>query len=197
MYSSTSSGSPNIVSEWQVSQPIATLESERQVLSIAQPAGNHNGGTLVFSPLDGYLYITLGDGGSYNDQFDRGQTIDEMLGKVLRIDVDSRTHGALNDNALFSIYYFYNTKTIGAYGVPSSNPHFDNSSYLPEIFVLGVRNPWRCTFDRAAPSQLYCGDVGQGAWEELDVINTTAVVASKTSNLGAQLLMFCVKKKRE
>ena len=87
-----------------------------------------------------------------------------MQGKILRIDVDART--------------------AGEYGIPNDNPFLADSDYRPEIFVMGLRNPWRCSFDTDAPSKLYCGDVGQNAWEEVDVLDVKQIIADKYSNLG-------------
>jgi glucose/arabinose dehydrogenase len=134
-----------------VGSDVATAGSRRDVLSIAQPFSNHNGGWLEFGP-DGKLYIGMGDGGSGGDPQDRAQNDASMLGKLLRIDVDTRT-GAK------------------AYGIPTDNP-FANSADgpanpRPEIWHKGLRNPFRWSFDRGT-GDLYIGDVGQNAWEEVD-----------------------------
>lgn len=120
---------------------------------IAQPAGNHNGGNLAFGP-DGFLYIGLGDGGGANDQFDQAQNMSTLLGKMLRIDVSVP-----------------DTHAIG-YEVPSDNP-FNSApaSTRKEIWSLGLRNPWRYSFDDVAlggTGALVIGDVGQGQFEEID-----------------------------
>lgn len=117
----------------------------RELLSVEQPFGNHNGGGLAFGS-DGFLYIGLGDGGSGGDPLDAGQRTDTLLGKMLRIDVDAR------DGAL-------------PYGIPESNPFVGGSH--PEIWALGLRNPWRFSFDPADGS-LWIGDVGQNAIEEIN-----------------------------
>jgi glucose/arabinose dehydrogenase len=122
----------------------ADPDSERILLTIAQPFSNHNGGALRFGP-DGYLYIGMGDGGSANDPGNRAQDTHELLGKILRIDVD----GGM------------------PYGIPASNPFASGAAGRPEIWVLGVRNPWRLAFDRAT-GDVYIGDVGQNAFEEID-----------------------------
>jgi glucose/arabinose dehydrogenase len=119
--------------------------SEVDLLHVDQPYANHNGGGLAFGP-DGYLYIGLGDGGSEGDPLGNGQNLQTLLGKMLRIDVD---HG-------------------DPYTIPSDNP-FVKGGGLPEIWTYGLRNPWRFSFDRLT-GDLFIADVGQDAWEELDVI---------------------------
>jgi glucose/arabinose dehydrogenase len=127
----------------------ADPESERVLMRIGQPFPNHNGGAVVFG-ADGMLYIAMGDGGSAGDPQGNGQRLDTHLGKILRIDVDVP---AGRDPA---------------YAIPPDNPFVETSDALPEIWHLGVRNPWRIRFD-APTGDLWIGDVGQGAWEEIDV----------------------------
>ena len=123
---------------------LADTASHKLILFVPQPYTNHNGGLVMFGP-DGMLYIGMGDGGSGGDPENRAQHRDSLLGKLLRIDVD---HG-------------------DPYAIPPDNP-FATSGGAPEIWALGLRNPWRFAFDRSA-GLLYIGDVGQGAWEEVDV----------------------------
>ena len=123
---------------------LADTTTHKLILFVPQPYTNHNGGLVMFGP-DGMLYIGMGDGGSGGDPEDRAQHPDSLLGKLLRIDVD---HG-------------------DPYAIPPNNP-FATSGGAPEIWALGLRNPWRFAFDRSA-GLLYIGDVGQGAWEEVDV----------------------------
>ncbi len=120
--------------------------SELKILGETQPFWNHNGGCLKFGP-DGYLYIGLGDGGSGNDPQGNGQKKNTFLAKILRIDVDGGS----------------------PYAVPADNPFVADSLYRPEIFVTGVRNPWRFSFDRLT-GDLWIGDVGQNAREEIDLL---------------------------
>ena len=116
----------------------------RTILHIDQPFPNHNGGHLAFGP-DGYLYIGLGDGGSANDPGNRAQNRTELLGKMLRIDVDGGD----------------------PYGIPPDNPFLGQSSTRNEIWALGLRNPWRYSFDRVT-GDLWIADVGQGSREEVN-----------------------------
>src|SRR5215831_15084137 len=136
-----------IIAEYQTSagDPNMADPAERVLLTIDQPFENHNGGQLQFGP-DGYLYVGMGDGGSGGDPLGNGQNKNSLLGKILRIDVDSNF----------------------PYAVPADNP-FVNVSGADEIWAFGLRNPWRFSFDRAN-GRLFAGDVGQNSYEEIDVI---------------------------
>lgn len=136
----TGSGGDTRISRFQASGSVADPNSETMLMFIEQPYPNHNGGGLDFGP-DGYLYAGLGDGGLAGDPHKNGQNKTAMLGKILRIDVD----------------------TGNPYSVPADNP-FGN-----EVWAYGLRNPWRISFDRAT-GDLWIGDVGQGAWEEIDYL---------------------------
>lgn len=140
-----------VVAEYRAStgNPNLADSNETQLLLIAQPFANHNGGMITFGP-DGFLYIGMGDGGSANDPGNRAQDINNLLGKMLRIDVD-RTDGSQ------------------PYASPADNPFFGGVPGRDEIYAVGVRNPWRFSFDRLT-GELYLGDVGQNAWEEVDII---------------------------
>jgi glucose/arabinose dehydrogenase len=150
-YTSPKGGLHTVISEFKAgdSSQAADPKSERILLTVAQPYANHNGGNLAFGP-DGYLYIGMGDGGSGNDPHDNGQNLSTMLGKMLRIDVNRK-------------------EKEKAYAIPRDNPFIDKKNAAPEIWAYGLRNPWRFSFD-AATGQLYTGDVGQNAREEIDVI---------------------------
>lgn len=136
------------VSRFQVSNDpdSADAASETIIYEWPQPYWNHNGGDIHFGP-DGYLYVGFGDGGSGNDPEQNGQDYTEPLGGMIRIDVSD--HGT-------------------TYTIPESNPFFGTASdTLPEVWATGLRNPWRWSFDRST-GDLWIGDVGQNAWEEVD-----------------------------
>jgi glucose/arabinose dehydrogenase len=138
---------------------VADPASEVLILAADQPFANHNGGQALFGP-DGYLYLTLGDGGSSDDPAGRGQSLSELLGSILRID----------------------PLEGGGYVVPSDNPFVGTAGALPEIWSYGLRNPWRISFDPAT-GDLYIADVGQRRWEEVDV-STAADEAGRGRNFG-------------
>jgi hypothetical protein len=140
-----------VIAEYQVSasDPNAANTAENVLLVIPQPFANHKGGMIEFGP-DGFLYIGMGDGGSGNDPGNRAQNLDELLGKMLRIDVD-RSNGPV------------------PYASPPDNPFFGQTPGRDEIIAVGLRNPFRFSFDRGT-GQLYAGDVGQAAREEIDII---------------------------
>jgi glucose/arabinose dehydrogenase len=125
---------------------IADPASGQIVLEIEQPYGNHNGGMIAFGP-DGMLYIGMGDGGSANDPRGHGQNPQTLLGALLRISVDGDAH---------------------PYGVPEDNPFVGQPDARDEIWALGLRNPWRFSFDRRG-TYLVIADVGQSAWEEINI----------------------------
>ena len=145
------------VSEFRVSDQdsfVALPDSERVILEIDKPDWNHNSGRIAFGP-DGYLYVTVGDGGAPNDVGVRGhapegngQNLQTLLGKILRVDVDK---GA-------------------TYSIPSDNPYADGKKGRPEIYAYGIRNPWGISFDRGGTHELIVTDVGQERWEEINLI---------------------------
>lgn len=128
----------------------ANAASEVVLLRVAQPFDNHNGGQMAFGP-DGYLYIGLGDGGAGGDPGNRAQSLTTLLGKMLRIDVNAPT-----------------------YAIPPSNPFVNRNDARGEIWSFGWRNPWRFSFDREN-GDLWIADVGQGAWEEVNVQPQTSI----------------------
>ena len=138
-----------VVAEYRVSSgnpDVADPSTARQIITIAQPYANHNGGNIAFG-RDGYLYIGMGDGGSGGDPGNRAQNLNSLLGKMLRIDVNG-TSGGLG------------------YRIPASNPWVGKPG-RDEIWSRGLRNPWRFSFDRVNGT-LWIGDVGQNRYEELD-----------------------------
>jgi glucose/arabinose dehydrogenase len=153
-----------VVSRWTVkanNPDRIDHDSEVVLLTQTQPQANHNGGWLAFGPTDGYLYIGFGDGGGANDPPCNAQDPGTFHGKMLRIDVDSGS----------------------PYSVPADNPFVDEEGYLPEIFHLGLRNPWRNGFDRTT-GDLWIGDVGQAAREEISL----ALAGEKGINFGWKVL---------
>ncbi|HLE28724.1 MAG TPA: PQQ-dependent sugar dehydrogenase [Anaerolineales bacterium] len=138
-----------VIARYQTSAnaDVADRDSEQILLLVAHPTNtNHNGGQLAFGP-DGYLYLGLGDGGSGGDPPNNAQNPGVLLGKMLRIDVE--------------------TGHPLTYTIPASNPYTQTLGYRGEIWAVGLRNPWRFSFDRQT-NDLLIGDVGQNAWEEID-----------------------------
>jgi len=147
---SNSSGDTQI-SEFSVSTSnpdIANPNSEVMLLTVSQPFSNHNGGTIAFGPQDGYLYIGLGDGGGGGDTDNNAQNPTLLIGKLLRIDIDTQSDG-------------------NNYGIPSDNPFIGDPNTRDEIWALGLRNPFRFTMDPETNS-IWIGDVGQNAREEVN-----------------------------
>lgn len=142
----TNSSGATVISRFSVTSnsDVADPNSEEILLTITQPFSNHNGGCIKFGP-DGYLYIGMGDGGSAGDPGNRSQNGTNLLGKMLRIDVD----GGL------------------PYTIPASNPYVGNANVSDEIWAIGMRNPWRFSFDKVK-GDIWIGDVGQNVWEEID-----------------------------
>jgi glucose/arabinose dehydrogenase len=139
---------------------VADPASAQLVLAVDQPYSNHNGGPLVFGP-DGYLYVGLGDGGSGGDPHGNGQNPAALLAKILRLDVNG----------------------AAPYAIPPTNPFVGQTGKRPEIWFTGLRNPWRFSFDREA-GLMYLADVGQNAWEEVNVVP----VGTGGLNLGWNLM---------
>mgnify|MGYP001337534425 CR=1 FL=1 len=133
-----------IISRFQSNEMIVNMRSEKILLKILQPYSNHNGGHLDFGP-DGYLYISVGDGGSSGDPENRAQNLDNYFGKILRIDVDQGD----------------------PYSIPTNNPFVGKKNVKEEIWSYGLRNVWRFSFDKLNGDK-YLGDVGQNNFEEID-----------------------------
>jgi glucose/arabinose dehydrogenase len=154
-YLNYTAGNPleTIISRFKVSNSnpnVADPESETVLLKFHQPWDNHNGGKIAFGN-DGFLYVGTGDGGSWGDPENRAQNKKVLLGKMLRIDVNTASPGM-------------------KYGIPADNPFKGNKDgFREEVYAYGMRNPWRFCFDRVT-GQLWAGDVGQNEFEEIDVI---------------------------
>lgn len=151
------------VDEYAMRGSVADAGSRRNLLSIEHKRANHNGGQIAFGP-DGFLYIGTGDGGGGGDPDLNGQNPKTLLGKILRIDP---------------------TRPAGdrAYGIPPSNPFADGRDGAPEVWIYGVRNPWRFSFD-AATGDLWIADVGQDLYEEVDLLPAGPDGAGRRANLG-------------
>lgn len=151
LYYTASDPRRGVVSRLRAAGPAKRVDraSEEILLEVPQPFGNHNGADLQFGP-DGMLYVSLGDGGAGGDPKGHGQNTETLLGNVLRLDVGSADPGK-------------------AYAVPPDNPFVGRDGFRPEIWCFGLRNPWRMSFDRET-GKLWAGDVGQNAWEEVDIL---------------------------
>ena len=165
----TNTSGDTIIREYRASSTnpnVVATSTARTILKVGQPYDNHNGGMLGFGP-DGYLYIGMGDGGDSGDPGNRAQNKDVLLGKMLRIDINR-------------------TKTGHNYSWPSSNPYVGVTG-RNEIWQIGLRNPWRWSFDRAN-GNLWIGDVGQEKWEEIDRAVKTSSGAGRGVNWGWRVL---------
>jgi glucose/arabinose dehydrogenase len=174
-YTSVDDGA-TVVARYQVSAAdpnVADPDSAQIVLTQTQPIGDHNGGTLAFGP-DGYLYISIGDGGCCGDPFENGQNLETWLGKILRVDINGDDFPGDPDRN---------------YAVPPDNPFVNDPDALDEIWAYGLRNPWRCSFDRTT-GDFFIADVGQDTWEE---VNFQPVSSTGGENYGWNVLegMHC------
>jgi glucose/arabinose dehydrogenase len=159
-YSVAPDGDTRVIS-YPVTGDAIDTGGRRELLAVEQPFDNHNGGDIEIGP-DGYLYVALGDGGSGGDPEGNGQDTQALLGKILRIDPAATT----GDD----------------YGIPADNPFADGAAGAPEVWLYGVRNPWRIDFDDAT-GDLWVADVGQNAFEEIDLL-PAADEAGRGANLG-------------
>ena len=141
----------------------ADKSSEQILLEVREPWGNHNGGTVLFGP-DGFLYLGIGDGGAANDPYNNGQNKNTLLGTIIRIDVNPRSSEPPPSETGKR-----NKPSNSLYTVPTDNPLVGQNGVREEIWAWGLRNPWRMSFDRAT-GKLWTGDVGQNAWEEIDIV---------------------------
>jgi glucose/arabinose dehydrogenase len=152
---------------------VALAAADEIIMTLVQPFANHNGGMIAFGPADNLLYIGFGDGGSGGDPGNRAQNVNDLLGKLLRIDVN--TDGFPAD-------------PMRNYGIPASNPFVGAGA--DEIWSIGLRNPWRYSFDRQT-GDLYIADVGQNAWEEVNA--SASPNAGRGINYGWRIMegMHC------
>ncbi|KAL3528289.1 hypothetical protein ACH5RR_007611 [Cinchona calisaya] len=158
----------SVVAEYTVngtaSQPSLAKTAQpsevQRIFTMGLPFTAHHGGQILFGPTDGYLYFMMGDGGGVGDPYNFSQNKKSLLGKIMRLDVDN-IPSATEINQ-FSLW--------GNYSIPKDNPYTEDKELQPEIWALGLRNPWRCSFDSARPSFFMCADVGQDLYEEVDVI---------------------------
>jgi glucose/arabinose dehydrogenase len=168
------------VSEWKLDNINKNLDkltasNERIVLEVKQPYANHNAGQLAFGP-DKMLYIGLGDGGWKDDPLGHGQNPGTLLGKMLRINVNGREKGG--------------------YSIPPDNPFVDRKDYKPEIFALGLRNPWRYSFSKQG--HLVVSDVGQNKFEEINIVRSGKNYGwNKTEGISCFLNDICDQAKYE
>ncbi len=138
-----------VLSRFESENKVVNTSTEEVILEVAQPWGNHNGGTILFGG-DGYLYLGIGDGGGSNDTKGNGQNKQTLLGSIIRIDIDNE-----GDKLKYSI--------------PKDNPFANKPNGRGEIWALGLRNPWRMSFDKET-GKLWAADVGQNKWEEIDIV---------------------------
>ncbi|OIV97087.1 hypothetical protein TanjilG_14001 [Lupinus angustifolius] len=132
----------------------------RRIFSIGIPYSRGHAGQILFGPEDGYLYLMLADGSNRDDPYNFAQNKRSLLGKILRIDVNNvPSTQEINDKGLW-----------GNYSIPMDNPYINDKELQPEIWAIGFKNPWRCSFDSQRPSYFLCGDAGQDQYEEIDMV---------------------------
>lgn len=163
----TDNNGDSVIAEYAMDGDRADPDSARILLTLEQPFSNHNGGQIERGP-DGLLYVAFGDGGNGGDPLNSGQDTSTLLGAILRIDPE-------------------NPGGEAAYGIPADNPFADGNGGRPEIWLYGVRNPWRFSFDRAN-GDLWIGDVGQNAVEEVTFLPADGGLAGRGANLGWRLV---------
>ncbi|XP_060672516.1 HIPL1 protein isoform X2 [Ziziphus jujuba] len=142
------------------SQPSVKPKEVRRIFTMGLPFTSHHGGQILIGPQDGYLYFMMGDGGGTGDPYNFAQNKKSLLGKIMRLDIDNTP----------SATRFSNLDLWGNYSIPGDNPFSEDKELQPEIWALGFRNPWRCSFDLERPSYFLCADVGQDLFEEVDIV---------------------------
>ncbi|CAN8233142.1 unnamed protein product [Cochlearia groenlandica] len=150
----------SVISEFFTNGTYVKPVEVRRIFTMGLPFTTHHGGQILFGPKDGYLYFMMGDGGSKGDPYNFAQNKKSLLGKIMRLDVDN----VLDENAMSEFDLW------GNYSIPKDNPFSQDKNLLPEIWAMGVRNPWRCSFDSKRPSYFLCADVGEDEYEEVDMI---------------------------
>ncbi|XP_030530786.1 HIPL1 protein isoform X2 [Rhodamnia argentea] len=154
----------SVISEFTTNQssPSGTVipKEVRRIFTMGLPFSAHHGGQILFGPKDGYLYFMMGDGGSIGDPYNFSQNRKSLLGKIMRLDVDN-----LPNSTMIS-----KSGLWGNYSVPEDNPFSVDKELASEIWALGFRNPWRCSFDLERPSYFLCADVGQDLYEEVNIV---------------------------
>lgn len=138
---------------------VAKPSEVRRIFTTGLPFTSHHGGQILFGP-DGYLYFMMGDGGGSGDPYNFAQNKKSVLGKIMRLDID----------IISSAAEISNLSLWGNYSIPKDNPFTEDEGLLPEIWAMGLRNPWRCSFDSERPSYFMCADAGQDEYEEVDII---------------------------
>ncbi|KAG8049392.1 hypothetical protein GUJ93_ZPchr0009g337 [Zizania palustris] len=149
-------GSSSNVSEVTSADPSEVT----RIFTMGMPYTSQYGGQVLFGPTDGYLYLMMGDGGKW-DPYNFSQNKKSLLGKIVRLDVDNTPRQS----------EIANQSLWGNYSIPKDNPYTDDSDLAQEVWALGLRNPWRCSFDSKRPSYFFCADVGQDQYEEVDLIS--------------------------
>lgn len=132
----------------------------RRIFTMGLPATANHGGQILFGPDDGYLYFMMGDGGVRGDPYGFSQNKKSLLGKIMRLDIDNIP--SKEEMSKLGLW--------GSYSIPKDNPYSNVKEMKPEIWALGFRNPWRCSFDAERPSYFLCGDVGENKYEEVNVV---------------------------
>ncbi|XP_016192848.1 HIPL1 protein [Arachis ipaensis] len=146
------------------SQPSSAVSAKptevRRIFTMGLPSNTENGGQILFGPNDGYLYFMMGDGSGTGDPYNFAQNKKSLLGKIMRLDIDNIPSAAeISKQGLW-----------GSYSIPKDNPFSQDNGSQAEIWALGLKTPWRCSFDSERPSYFFCGDAGQDLYEEVDLI---------------------------
>uniref|UniRef100_A0A1J3G9H1 HIPL1 protein n=1 Tax=Noccaea caerulescens TaxID=107243 RepID=A0A1J3G9H1_NOCCA len=150
----------SVISEFFTNGTYVKPVEVRRIFTMGLPFSSHHGGQILFGPKDGYLYFMMGDGGRKGDPHNFSQKKKSLLGKIMRLDVDNVPDA--KEMREFQLW--------GNYSIPKDNPYSQDKNLLPEIWAMGVRNPWRCSFDSERPSYFLCADVGEDKYEEVDMI---------------------------